>query len=239
MLKPPVPGTPPPTRRRRIVRCAGIAIVAASLAGVFHRPLFFGNLGVVDPGRVYRSAQPGRAWESTIRALGLRAVINLRGGNPLDAFYAREVEVAGRLGVAFYDLPLSATKRPSRRELMLAIVALERCERPVLIHCKWGSDRTGMLSALYRMQFRDEPPEAALSSFSIRHGHIPVFGPEKLHEPFREYASWLRETGQAHSPTRFRGWVETNYRADDAFTAWPAIGPGPRVVAKASSSPAR
>ena len=226
----------PLAKRKRLVRLGILAILAASLAIVFHRPLFFGNLGIVEPGRVFRSAQPGHAWESTIQSLKLKSVINLRGGSPWDEFYKREVEVAGRSGVVFYDLPLSATKRPSRREMMLAIAVLDQCEYPVLIHCKWGSDRTGMLSALYRMQFRYEPPEAALSSFSILHGHIPILGPEKLHEPFREYAAWLREKGLAHEPSRFRGWVETEYRAVDAFTAWPEIRSGPRVVAKSSSS---
>ena len=30
-------------------------------------------------------------------------------------------------------------------------------------------------------------------AFAPRFGHVPVFGAEHLHEPFREYADWIRE----------------------------------------------
>lgn len=233
MLKAPIRDPSPPRARARgrRRRLGLIAATVAAIAIAFHRPLFLGNFAAVDPGRVYRSAQPGSGLAETIRKLGLRSVINLRGGSPYDAFYRHEVEVAERLGVEFYDLPLSATKRPTRREFMLAIAALETCRYPALIHCKWGSDRTGMLSALYRMILLGESPEKASSSFSVLHGHFPVFGPQRLHEPFEEYARWLRERGLAHDPARFRLWVERDYKADDPFTSWPAIRPGPRVLA--------
>ena len=51
----------------------------------------------------------------------------------------------------YYDLPLSATRRPTRRELLQLIDLLETCSYPLLIHCKSGADRTGLASALYRL----------------------------------------------------------------------------------------
>ncbi len=220
-------------RRGRLVRLSAFAVLLLACAVGLRRPLFQGNFGVVDPGRVYRSAQPQSGLEATIRALGLKAVVNLRGGSESDAFYAEEAQTAGRLGVAFYDLPMSATRRPTRRELLTILALFDRSPYPLLIHCKWGSDRTGLVAALYRMDVLGEAPETAWDAFTVSHGHVPLFGPERLHEPFREYAGWLRERGLAHSPQRFRRWVESEYRADDPFEGRPTVTPGPRTRSEA------
>ena len=47
-----------------------------------------------------------------------------------------------------------------------------------------------------------------MAEFTLAHGHVPLFGPEHLHEPIDEYASWLRDRGLKHDPERFRGWIE-------------------------------
>src|SRR5262249_53450948 len=134
----------------------------------------------------------------------LAAVLNLRGGSPSDSWYADEVRVTGESAVNFYDLPLSAIRRPTRRELLLLIDTFECAPYPLLIHCKSGSDRTGLASALYRLVRLGEPPERALDSFAYSHGHFPVGGPEHLHEPLLEYESWLRAQKLEHTPARFR-----------------------------------
>lgn len=217
-----------PARFRLIRRLLLVAVLAFLLLW-FRSPLFFGNFGIVDPSRVYRSAQPGSSFETTIRRTHLGSVLNLRGGTQTDEFYRREVETADRLGVEFYDLPISATHRPSRRELMLIISVLDRCHYPLLIHCKWGSDRTGLVSAMYRLVVLGEPPEAALGSFTSRYGHFPLFGPESLHQPLDEYATWLQTQGAKHTPSVFRSWLENHYQSDDDFIKWPTVRPGPRL----------
>ena len=220
------------SQRSRLIR--RLAIIAGLLLLIvwFRRPLFQGNFGTVDPTRVYRSAQPGDSLEDTIRRNQLGTVVNLRGGSAADEFYRHEVETVQRLGVEFYDLPISATRRPTRRELMLALSVLDRCQYPILIHCKWGSDRTGLLSALYRLVILGESPESALNAFTTSHGHFAAFGPQKLHEPFDEYAAWLRAGERQHNPATFRSWLEKDYQSDDVFVEWPQIFPGPRPSRK-------
>ena len=219
-------------RRGRRWRIAIFAIACALSILAVRRPLFYGNLAEVDPGRVYRSAQPQANLERLARELHLAAVINLRGGRPSDRFYAEEVATANRLGIEFYDLPLSATHRPSRHDLLSIVALFRRCRYPVLIHCKWGADRTGMVSAVYRMMVLCEPPEKALESFTIAHGHVPLFGPERLQEPFREYSDWLKKAELAHTPERFLEWIEHDYRAADPFAGVPELAPGPRGVSR-------
>ncbi len=185
-----------------------------------------GNFGVVEPGVVYRSAQPGEEVDRLVRALGLASILNLRGGSADDPWYAGEVRAAQSQGVAFYDFPMNARRRPSRRELLTLLDLFARCRYPLLIHCKSGSDRTGLAVAMYLMSRRGEPPERALRAFSLRHGHVAVGGPERLHEPLREYGAWLRAHALGHTPARFRAWVEHDYR-DDAPPGEVAPLPGP------------
>ena len=131
-------------------------------------------------------------------------------------------------GVIFYDFPLNATRRPTRRQLLTLIDTLKTCPYPLLIHCKSGADRTGLASALYRMIVRNEPPDRAERAFSIEFGHIPLGGPEHLHEPLDEYAAWLTARGLEHTPDRFRDWVKDVYEPADGPTDPPPLRPGPR-----------
>ena len=204
------------------------ALAVTLFAWEFRRPLFEGNLGVVDPGRVFRSAQPTRQLDRWGNDFHLKSILNLRGGSPSDWWYAAEVENAQKNGLSFYDLPLSATRRPSRFELLRLIDILRRCPYPLLIHCKSGADRTGLASALYLMLERAEPPGQAERAFSIVFGHIPLGGTEHLHEPLNEYAAWLKANGLPHTPERFRDWVKNDYDSDDPPFDPPPYPTGPR-----------
>ena len=220
-------------KRRRIV--AGLVLLGLGVPAIYvlRGPLFEGNFAVVDPGRVYRSAQPGVDAADFFRGLGLASMLNLRGGSPTDGYYRDELAAADRQGIDFYDLPMSATARPSRADLLRLIDLFRACRYPILIHCKSGSDRTGLAALIYRMVVLGEPPEAALSEFTVWRGHFPIFGPERLHEPINEYAAFLDRAGLSHSPDRFRSWVRDEYRSPDR----PILGPeSPRPGSRWSTS---
>ncbi len=223
----------PPNRsriRRRIVRATALACLTAALGfgGFLLQPFYSQNIGIVDPDRVIRSAQPTSRVDDMIRDYKLASILNLRGGSPKDFFYANEVRATEEAGVSFYDLPLSATRRPKRRELLLLIDVLNTCEYPLLIHCKSGADRTGLASAIYRLEILGQSPEQAKEAFTVLHSHVPWFGTQHLHEPFDEYAAWLAEHGRTHAPGRFRDWVMNDYKAEDPAAAPPPIAAGPR-----------
>lgn len=203
-------------------------LVALGVGGFLLQPFYSHNIGIVDPGRVYRSAQPTSRADDMIREYRLASILNLRGGTPKNFFYANEVRAAQDAGISFYDLPLSATRRPKRRELLLLIDVLNQCDYPLLIHCKSGADRTGLASAIYRMEILGQPPEQAKRAFTVLHSHIPWFGTQHLHEPFDEYEAWLTQRGVKHAPGLFRDWVKNEYRADDPSQEPPPLAAGPR-----------
>ncbi|MBX6316766.1 MAG: tyrosine-protein phosphatase [Isosphaeraceae bacterium] len=207
-----------------------VALMAAT-AVVFRRPLFQGNFGVVDPGRVYRSAQPrGEGLRRILAEHRVASVLNLRGGSEADRWYAEELRATREFRADFYDFLLSAHRRPTRRELLTLLDLLTYCRYPLLIHCKSGADRTGMVVALYQMTQRGVPPARALRAFSIAYGHVPIGGPEHLHEPFLEYDAWLQARRLPHTPERFLDWVRHEYRAQDPLTPIPRLRSGPRYL---------
>jgi protein tyrosine phosphatase (PTP) superfamily phosphohydrolase (DUF442 family) len=217
-----------PRQRIRAGVALGLLLVGLATAYTFRNPWFHGNFGVVDAGKAYRSAQPLAGLSALIDERGIKTVLNLRGGSEADPWYAAEVDVTKSKGVAFYDLPMTATARPTRKQLLTLVDLFTRCDTPILIHCKSGSDRTGLASALYRMVVLGEPPETAVAAFSLHYGHVPLLGTRHLHEPFDEYAAWLTETKRTHQPETFRSWVEHEYRAEDPLTALVPLAPGPR-----------
>ena len=209
----------------------GIAVLllaAAAPVSLLLRPLVSINLGIVDPGRVIRAAQPTTQLSQLIKDHHLASILSLRGGSFKDSWYESEVRTAEASGVAFFDYPLNATSRPTRSELLTLIDFFEHCQYPLLIHCKAGADRTGLASALYLLLEKGMPPQEAIGEFTIYHGHVPLLGTEHLHEPLDEYAQWLFSKGLAHTPARFREWVRNDYRSADPSVAPAPLLPGPR-----------
>ncbi len=205
-----------------------VLITVAAPLCLLLRPLVSSNLGTVDPGRVFRAAQPTSQLSTLIQDYHLASILNLRGGSSKDRWYTAEVRTAEANGVAFFDFPMNATSRPSRRELLTLIEFFDHCEYPLLIHCKAGADRTGLASAVYRMIRLNEPPREAIRAFTIYHGHVPLFGTAHLHEPLDEYAQWLDSRGLEHTPERFREWVKKEFRSADTGTDPSPLAPGPR-----------
>jgi protein tyrosine phosphatase (PTP) superfamily phosphohydrolase (DUF442 family) len=112
------------------------------------------NLFQITP-TLYRSAQPTRQGFQTLARMGIRTVINLRGGSDDD-------RAAREAGIGLESVPLSAAH--VRHESNVRILRLlGRPELgPILLHCQHGSDRTGMIAALYRMVYQGWSREKAI-----------------------------------------------------------------------------
>ena len=100
--------------------------------------------------RLYRSAQPREGAIKRLHELGFKTIINLRGASARTR--AQEAE-AHALGLNYFNLSLPNWGRPNdaRVARILEIISAPESGR-VLIHCRSGVDRTGMIVALYRMQ---------------------------------------------------------------------------------------
>ena len=75
--------------------------------------------------------------------------------------------------VDHYDVRISAHHTPTADQMAQILTILRTAPKPLLIHCKAGSDRTGLVAALYRSAIEGEPAEQAASELSLRFGHFP------------------------------------------------------------------
>lgn len=124
----------------------------------------------IAPG-AYRANQPSAARLEQWQRDGIKTVLNLRGiGN--HSPYLFERETCDRLGLKLIDLRLYADDLASREKLLSLIATLRDIEKPFVMHCKSGSDRTGFAAILYRHVVLGQPLEDALSELSWRYFHF-------------------------------------------------------------------
>lgn len=149
-----------------------LAVAAMGLGYYVYARYFMGNFGVVRPGQVYRSAQPA-PWQLDrwTRQHGLRTVVNLRGPSSKRTDYVEESNLTRRLGVTLIDHEMASGRLPSAGELRGLIRVLETAERPMLIHCRDGADRTGLASTLVQLM-HEVPYEQAKNEFTVVHWHF-------------------------------------------------------------------
>jgi protein tyrosine/serine phosphatase len=157
-------------------------LLAAFVVGVpafYHRwdYNYAKRLRVVTPGRVYRSGQlTADGFADAVTRNRIRTVINLQDEYPDPdvhrTFFSRdtvkESELCRRLGVRYVHLPPDLiarrrvpAERPAAIDRFLAVLD-DPDAYPVLIHCKAGLHRTGVMVAVYRMEYEGYSPQEAV-----------------------------------------------------------------------------
>jgi protein tyrosine phosphatase (PTP) superfamily phosphohydrolase (DUF442 family) len=192
----------------RIAVAVPLLVVLAEVAHV----LFLGNFHVVIPGEVFRAAQPsGRDVERMVRQYDLRTVINLRGRGDGMAWYEDEARACQKLGVSHENLTFSASRLPSRTELNRLIELLDQAERPLVLHCRQGADRTGLAVAVLQLLQPGSSYREARAAMGLRWGHWRWGPAGELGGFFELYEGWLANAQIEHSAEAFRRWATTGY----------------------------
>ena len=155
-----------------------VLLLVAVIAGVGFRYCLIqsnGNLRTVESGLVYRSAQLSEEeFTRQVKKLGIRSVINLRGENLGADWYEAEVKAAKNLDVTLINYRMSAQVRLSVEQMKELVLVMKGAPKPVLIHCRAGSDRTGLASALYCLEEGMTPSFMSLQ-LSRGLGHCTFF----------------------------------------------------------------
>jgi protein tyrosine/serine phosphatase len=175
-----------PTLRATLI--LGVILVAIGLPLLSLRMSYVHGkrLREVVPGQIWRSGQmTAEGFEDAVRTLGLRTIINLQdedyGVDPdltrtfWDIRTIKESELCRRLGVRFVTIKPDlvsrkavADKRPQAIDQLLALLD-DRSNYPVLLHCKAGLHRTGVMSAIVRMEYQGWSRERAYAEMKA-HG---------------------------------------------------------------------
>jgi protein tyrosine phosphatase (PTP) superfamily phosphohydrolase (DUF442 family) len=165
------------------------------------------NWGVVEAGRLYRSNHP-LPWQlaQAQRRHGLRAVLNLRGHRQQCGSDALGRARAGELGLVHADAPFESRGAPHRDRILRLAELFATLPEPLLIHCKSGADRTGLVAGIWLL-LRGRPVEAALDQLHWRFGHVAASRTGILDAFFHDYAAHAARPGARP----FLDWVRDEY----------------------------
>lgn len=149
---------------------------AAAIGGAYLFIESHGNLHAVEPHVLYRSAQLDKQQlTDAIQSLGIKTVLNLRGPNQGKDWYDDEVVAVQSAQVKHIDFALSAQHDLSLAQMNELMRIIDKSPKPVLVHCNGGSDRTGLVSALYELS-HGRNVEIASQQLALRYGHFPYLG---------------------------------------------------------------
>jgi len=177
------------------------------------------NWGVVAPGRLYRSNHP-LPWQlrQARDRFGLRTVINLRGHRLDCGSDALGRQAAAALGLRHFDAPFESRGAPHKERILRLVGLLAEAEEPILIHCKSGADRTGLIAAVWLL-LQGRPVAEAQAQLSLRFGHVrqsrtgilDAFIDAYAASGRNEFLPWLREAydeAALRAAFRSRPWAD-------------------------------
>lgn len=168
---------------------------------------FWHNFDQVAEG-VYRANQPDHKRFAKYAAMGIKTVLNLR-GVAKQPHYLFEEESCAQLDLTLVNVHLGARSAPPRDKLCDLLGAFDTMERPFLMHCKSGADRTGLASMLYLIVHEGQTVAQAYKQLSLRYLHIRKTKTGILDHFFDVYA-----VRNAQDPIGIVDWIKNEYDPD-------------------------
>lgn len=167
---------------------------------------FWHNQAEIGPG-IIRSNHPNAKRLRRMATEGLKTVINLRGAS-MQPQYLLEKELCDELGLELVDIPMAATAAPSATSILKFLDTLENCEKPALIHCKSGADRTSIAAALWLLD-QGAPMAEARAQMSIRYIHLKSSAKGVLDAVLDDF-----ETANVGGSVSVREWLKDGYNPE-------------------------
>lgn len=174
------------------------------------------NFNTVVPGLIYRSAQPTEEsfseWQQQHK---FKSIINLRGHeyckDEPEALEFNKYSKEYNIDTKF--IALDSKKLPYPNQVLEIINFIENSEKPLLIHCKHGVDRTGLISAI-AVILHNQPVEQALLQISLKKGFLPFRHHEILRTFIYDYQNWLKQNNLNSSNQHFKNYIHNVYSVE-------------------------
>jgi protein tyrosine/serine phosphatase len=198
-----------------------IAALVTVLPVLRYRAVYDHNrrLREVHQGVLYRSGcLTAGGFAEAVQRLGIKTIVNLQdeyADPPVRVSYLNtsavsEIELCKQLGVHYIYLPPdlisrqhSDSEHPEAIDKFLAVMD-NPANYPVLIHCKAGLHRTGVMVAVYRMEYDGWSPEAALAE--LKANGFGEFAASSANDYIAQYITGYqpRTAWSSLHPTRWR-----------------------------------
>ena len=157
--------------------------------------------------RAFRSNHPSAAFLAKLQAKhGLKTVISLRRADA-SGQYLLEKEACDKLGIKLINHPMSSRSLPDVDKVLEAKQILENADYPILIHCKSGADRAGLMSVFYKHFIEHQPLEQAVEQLGMKYGHFRWADTGKLDFFFDSFFAYQK----THPDVDFLTWLQTVY----------------------------
>jgi protein tyrosine phosphatase (PTP) superfamily phosphohydrolase (DUF442 family) len=108
---------------------------------------------------LYRGAQPTRDGFLALARLGVKTDINLRLGGS-------DAELVAGTGIAEVEIPAEPWELEKEDVVAFLGIVADRGRLPAFVHCSHGADRTGAMTALYRIAVQGWSKEAAVAEMT-------------------------------------------------------------------------
>ena len=185
-------------RRAFCARCLALVFLMPALSGGSYLGYLqtSGNFHSIVAGEAYRSGQ--LTYDEFVHYIGrynIKSILNLRGTNKGSDWYEDEQAAARRMHVKLIDYGISANKDVPDGDIKTLMRIVSDAPKPILIHCKGGADRSGLIAALYLYSLGRTADESS-RQLSVTYGHISFWNTtQAMDRTFWRYVG-------AHAPDR-------------------------------------
>jgi protein tyrosine/serine phosphatase len=154
--------------------------------------------------QTYRSNQPF-PWQilADKNKRGIKTIINLRGVRNCSSFFL-EKETCAKHNIKLINFPVTSRAAPKIETILAAKKLFNEIEYPMIMHCKSGADRAGLMSALYLILHKNIPVNDAKKQLSFKYLHLKYAKTGILDAFFDNY---LKENKKQD----FLNWVKNDY----------------------------
>jgi protein tyrosine/serine phosphatase len=154
--------------------------------------------------QTYRSNQPF-PWQilADKNKRGIKTIINLRGVRNCSSFFL-EKETCEKHNIKLINFPVTSRAAPKVETILAAKKLFNEIEYPVIMHCKSGADRAGLMSALYLILHKNISVNEAKKQLSFKYLHLKYAKTGILDAFFDNY---LKENKKQD----FLNWVKNDY----------------------------
>jgi len=173
----------------------------------------------------WRASQPTPRQVAHYARIGVKTILNLRGPRDCGS-YRLEKAACDRYGINLVDFQLRSRAAPEIEVLKEAQTLLDSIEYPMLMHCKSGADRVGLMSVLYQLFRQKASAEEAIGQLDWRYGHFRSADTGVLDFFFERYIAErdvAKVNGCGEVPV-FIEWLDDQYDPKELKASFAASG---------------
>lgn len=200
-------------RKRLFIGGAVFLAACLMIVGAFFLYIFTRSNVHQTTSNLSRSSElSGPELKRLIKDKGIKTVIRLVGIDDSNAEgYEEQTAAVAETDATLVVAKLPSSRMPWRSEMIVLFDALDSAERPIHIHCQAGSDRSGLVSAIWLHDYEGRTLEEARQQLAFfPYGHVAFGAASELGKFLDMYEAYA----QTHPGVSIKQWVTDVYNVE-------------------------